>query len=102
MKTLRCIATIAALAFSTLAAGQAWPSRPITILAAAPAGMPVSLLPRLEQELHAAVQSTALKARFQVDGLVPVGNSAAQMRQSLDTYGRVIDRLVQAAGVRLD
>ncbi len=68
----------------------------------APAGTPAPILARLEQEVRAAVQSTALKARFQAYGLVPVGSSAAQMRESLDAQGRVIARLVQAAGVRLD
>lgn len=68
----------------------------------APAATPAPILARLEKEVRAAVQSTALKARFQAYGLVPVGNSAAQVRQSLDTQGQVIERLVLAAGVRLD
>ena len=72
------------------------------LVMAAPAGTPAPVLARLEQEARAAVQSSALKARFQAYGLTPVGNSAVQMRQSLDTQGAVIERLVQAAGVRLD
>jgi tripartite-type tricarboxylate transporter receptor subunit TctC len=64
MRLLRRIAGIAALAFSTLAAGQDWPTRPITILAAAPAG-----------------GTTDVIARSLAD---------------------VIERLVRAAGVRLD
>lgn len=68
----------------------------------APAGTPTPVLARLEKEARAAVQTAQLKARFQVFGLVGVGNSAAEARQGFEASGPVIEKLVRISGAKMD
>jgi len=48
-----------------------------------PAGMPPDLVRELETAVRAAVAAPAMRKRLQGEGLVPVGNSAAQFAQFL-------------------
>jgi tripartite-type tricarboxylate transporter receptor subunit TctC len=66
----------------------------------APAGIPAPVLARLEQEARAAIHSTPLKARFQVFGMVGVGNSSADAQKSLRATAPMIQKLIQSAGVK--
>lgn len=68
------------------------------LLMMVPAGTPAPVAARLEKEARAAIQSTALKARFQVFGLVGMGNSSAEFRRNLDASGPVIQNLVKVSG----
>lgn len=72
------------------------------IVMMAPAGTPAPVLARLEQEARAAVQSTAVKARLQVYGLVAMGNSAGEFRKNLEASRPVIQRLIQVSGAKVD
>ena len=57
---------------------------------------------RLEKEARAAVQTTAMKARFQAYGLVAMGNSSAEFRKNLEASGPMIQKLVQVSGAKVD
>ena len=67
-----------------------------------PAGTPPAVLARLEKEARAAIQSPALKARFQVYGLVGMGNSSAEFRRNLDASGPIIQKLIKVSGAKVD
>lgn len=68
----------------------------------APAGTPAPILARLEKEARAAIQSTALKARFQVYGLVGMGNSSAEFRRNLEASAPIIQKLIKVSGAKVD
>jgi tripartite-type tricarboxylate transporter receptor subunit TctC len=68
----------------------------------APAGTPAPVLARLEKEARAAIQSPPLKARFQVYGLVGMGNSAAEFRRNLEASAPIIQKLIKVSGAKVD
>lgn len=68
----------------------------------APAGTPAPVLARLEKEARASIQSAALKARFQVYGLVGMGNSAAEFRRNLEASAPIIQKLIKVSGAKVD
>lgn len=68
----------------------------------APAGTPPAVLTRLEKQARAAIQTTTLKSRFQVYGLVPVGNSAADATRTFDARQPVLQKLVKVSGAKVD
>lgn len=72
------------------------------VMLTAPAKTPAPVLARLEKEARAAVQSTAMKARFQTYGLVAMGNSSAEFRKNLEASGPIIQKLVQVSGAKVD
>jgi len=67
-----------------------------------PAATPAPVIATLNKALQEALNSTAVKARFQVLGLEPLGGSPEQMRaywkQELAKWGQVI----KAANIKLD
>jgi tripartite-type tricarboxylate transporter receptor subunit TctC len=68
----------------------------------APAGTPAPVLARLEKDARAAIQTAALKARFQVYGLVGLGNSAAEFRRNHEASAPVIQKLIKVSGAKVD
>lgn len=66
----------------------------------APAGTPPAVLARLESEARAATQSTAMKARFQLFAMDPIGNSSRDFRRDVETSLPVYERLIKSAGVK--
>lgn len=72
------------------------------VMLTAPAKTPAPVLARLEKEARAAVQTTAMKARFQTYGLVAMGNSSAEFRKNLEASGPIIQKLVQVSGAKVD
>ncbi|WP_137922547.1 tripartite tricarboxylate transporter substrate binding protein [Hydrogenophaga sp. 2FB] len=68
----------------------------------APAGTPAPILAMLEKEARAAIQSTNLRARFQVYGLVGMGNTAAQFRHNLEASAPVIQKLIKVSGAKVE
>jgi tripartite-type tricarboxylate transporter receptor subunit TctC len=68
----------------------------------APAGTPAPVLARLEKEARAAIQSPAMKARFQIYGLVGIGNSSQDFRRSFEETQPVIAKLVKASGAKVE
>jgi tripartite-type tricarboxylate transporter receptor subunit TctC len=67
-----------------------------------PAGTPAPVLASLEKEARAAIRTAQLKARFQVFGLIGVGNSAKEAREGFEASGPVIEKLVRISGARMD
>lgn len=67
-----------------------------------PAGTPAPVIARLEKEAQEAVRSTALKARFHVLGLQPLGSSADQFRKDYEADLPFWQRMVTVSGARLD
>ncbi|MGE8317852.1 MAG: Bug family tripartite tricarboxylate transporter substrate binding protein [Comamonas sp.] len=77
--------------------------RPLAgLLVMAPAHTPAPVLARLEKEARAAIQTPALQARFQVFGLVGMGNGSAAFRSNFEASGPVVQHLVKVSGARLD
>ncbi|MEJ8858202.1 tripartite tricarboxylate transporter substrate binding protein [Variovorax robiniae] len=72
------------------------------VMVMAPAKTPPAILARLEKETRAAVQSVAMKARFQAFGLLGMGNSSAEFRKNFEASGPMIERLVQVSGAKVD
>lgn len=68
----------------------------------APAGTPAPVLARLEKEARAAIRSAALQARFQVYGLVGMGNSSAEFRRNLEASVPIIQKLIKVSGAKVD
>lgn len=68
----------------------------------APAATPAPVLARLEKAARAAIQTAALRARFQVYGLVGIGNSAEDFRRSFESTQPVIAKLVKASGAKVE
>jgi len=68
----------------------------------APAKTPAPILARLEKETRAAVQTAAMKARFQAFGLVPMGNSSEEFRKNFEASGPMIQRLVTVSGAKAE
>ena len=69
---------------------------------AAPAGTPPSVLQRLEKEARAAVQTTAMKARFQAFGMYALGTSSADFRREFEAQSALVERLVKLTGAKAE
>ncbi|MGJ7509801.1 Bug family tripartite tricarboxylate transporter substrate binding protein [Variovorax sp. GT1P44] len=72
------------------------------VMLTAPAKTPAPVLARLEKEARAAVQTAAMKARFQMYGLVAMGNSSAEFRKNFEASGPIVQKLVQVSGAKVD
>jgi len=66
----------------------------------APAGTPAPIVARLEKEAIAIIQSTPMKARFQVFGMEPVKGGAEQFRKDFDASNPIIEKLVRISGAK--
>ncbi|KWR90658.1 tripartite tricarboxylate transporter substrate binding protein [Cupriavidus sp. IDO] len=66
-----------------------------------PAGMPADTVAQLEAAVRAAVASPAMRKRLAGEGLVPVGNDAAQFRQFLQEEIARWAKVVAVTGTRL-
>ncbi|NOV24253.1 tripartite tricarboxylate transporter substrate binding protein [Cupriavidus necator] len=67
-----------------------------------PANLPPAVMNRLEQEARAAVQTTEMKARFQVYGLSVLGTTSAAFRRDFDATLPVTERLVRLSGAKIE
>ena len=67
-----------------------------------PARLPAPVLARLEQEARAAVQTTAMKARFQAFGMEAMGTSSAEFTRDYERSAPVSERMIKASGVKID
>ena len=55
--------------------------------------------------LHAARQTgktTAMKARFQVFGMQPLGTTGAEFRRDVEATAPVVERLIRLSGARVE
>lgn len=68
----------------------------------APAGTPKPILDRLEREATEIIQSTPMKARFQVFGLEPVKGGREQFVRDFESSAPIIRKLVEISGAKLD
>lgn len=68
----------------------------------APPRMPAAVMARLEQEVRAAVQTPAMKARFQVFGMEAIGNTAAEFRRDFESTAPLVERMVKLSGAKVD
>ena len=68
----------------------------------APAGTPAPILQRLEKESVAIIQSTPMKARFQVFGLDPVQGGAEQFRRDFERVSPIVEKLVKISGAKME
>lgn len=68
----------------------------------APAGTPRPILERLERESIEIIQSTPMKARFQVFGLEPVKGGREQFLRDFEASAPIIRKLVEISGAKLD
>jgi tripartite-type tricarboxylate transporter receptor subunit TctC len=66
-----------------------------------PAGMPAETVAQLETSVRAAVASPAMRKRLAGEGLVPLGNGAAQFRQFLQEEIARWAKVVAVTGARL-
>lgn len=68
----------------------------------APAGTPKPIVDRLEKEAMEIIQSTPMKARFQVFGLEAVKGGREQFRKDFEASSPIIRRLVEISGAKMD
>lgn len=66
----------------------------------APAGTPAPVLARLEREARTAIQTTAMKARFQVFGMYALGTTSAEFRREFDATLPITERLIKLSGAK--
>lgn len=95
---IKTFAEVPTFAEQGLAGFEAYAWQGLTV----PAGTPAPVIATLNKALQEALNSTAVKARFQVLGLEALGGSPEQMRaywkQELAKWGQVI----KAANIKLD
>jgi tripartite-type tricarboxylate transporter receptor subunit TctC len=68
----------------------------------APAGTPQPIVRRLEKEAMAIIQSTPMKARFQVFGLEAVKGGSEQFRRDFEASSPIIEKLVRISGAKME
>ncbi len=66
------------------------------------ANTPAPVLQRLEKEARAAVQTTAMKARFQAFGMEAMGTTSAEFRREYDAQVPMVERLIKLSGAKVD
>ena len=69
---------------------------------AAPTGTPADVITKLNKSLVDALNSTPVKARFQVLGLEPTPSTPAQMASYAKAEREKWARVIQASGIKLD
>ncbi|MEN9313913.1 MAG: hypothetical protein RIS35_306 [Pseudomonadota bacterium] len=68
----------------------------------APAGTPKPIVDRLEKVSMEIIQSTPMKARFQVFGLEPVKGGREQFHKDFEASAPIIKKLVEISGAKMD
>ncbi len=68
----------------------------------APVGTPPEVIARLNKALVESLNSTAVKARFQVLGLEPTPSTPAQMAAYANAEREKWSKVIRAAGIKLD
>ncbi|SCU91301.1 conserved exported hypothetical protein [Cupriavidus necator] len=68
----------------------------------APAGTPPGVLGRLERGARTSVQTPQMKVGLQAFAMEPIGNSSADFRRDYEATTAMVERLVKAAGARID
>ena len=68
----------------------------------APAGTPMDIVNRVQQETAKALATPAMKERLQAQGAIPSGNTPAQFAQFIDREIRKWAPVVKASGAKVD
>jgi tripartite-type tricarboxylate transporter receptor subunit TctC len=68
----------------------------------APAGTPMEIVNRIQQETAKALATPAMKERLQAQGAIPSGNTPAQFAQMIDREIRKWAPVVKASGAKID
>ena len=68
----------------------------------APAGTPMDIVNRVQQETAKALATPAMKERLQAQGAIPSGNTPAQFAQLIDRELRKWAPVVKASGAKID
>lgn len=67
----------------------------------APAGTPKEIVQKVYRDTKKALESTQLKARYYVQGLVPVGNPPEQMAREMREESQLWARVVRERGIKV-
>jgi tripartite-type tricarboxylate transporter receptor subunit TctC len=68
----------------------------------APAGTPMDIVNRIQQETAKALATPAMKERLLAQGAIPSGNTPAQFAQLIDRESRKWAPVVKASGAKVD
>jgi tripartite-type tricarboxylate transporter receptor subunit TctC len=68
----------------------------------APAGTPMDIVQRLQQETAKALAAPALKERLQAQGAIPSGNTSAEFARLIDSETRKWAQVVKTSGAKVD
>jgi tripartite-type tricarboxylate transporter receptor subunit TctC len=68
----------------------------------APAGTPMGIVNRIQQETAKALATPAMKERLLAQGAIPSGNTPAQFAQLIDRESRKWAPVVKASGAKVD
>ncbi len=68
----------------------------------APAGTPMDIVNRIQQETAKALATPAMKERLQAQGAIPSGNTPAQFAQQIDRELKKWQPVVKASGAKID
>ncbi|MGA0612079.1 tripartite tricarboxylate transporter substrate binding protein [Caldimonas sp. KR1-144] len=68
----------------------------------APAGTPMEIVNRVQQETAKALASPALKERLQSQGAIPSGNTSAEFARLIDSETKKWAQVVKVSGAKVD
>jgi tripartite-type tricarboxylate transporter receptor subunit TctC len=68
----------------------------------APAGTPMDIVNRVQQETAKALGTPALKERLQAQGAIPSGNTSAEFAQFIAAETAKWAKVVKASGAKVD
>jgi tripartite-type tricarboxylate transporter receptor subunit TctC len=68
----------------------------------APAGTPMDIVNRIQQETAKGLATPAMKERLQAQGAIPSGNTPAQFAQMIDRETKKWAAVVKASGAKVD
>ena len=68
----------------------------------APAGTPMDIVNRIQQEVAKSLNSPAIKEKLQLQGAIPSGNTSAQFAALIDAEHKKWAAVVKASGAKVD
>ncbi|PUE06392.1 MFS transporter [Limnohabitans sp. T6-5] len=68
----------------------------------APAGTPMDIVNRIQQEVAKALNSPAIKEKLQLQGAIPSGNTSAQFATMIEAEHKKWAAVVKASGAKVD
>jgi tripartite-type tricarboxylate transporter receptor subunit TctC len=68
----------------------------------APAGTPMDVVNRVQQETAKALQAPALKERLEAQGAIPSGNTSAEFAKLIADETRKWAQVVKVSGAKVD